>query len=145
MTLRRTLAVSFTLALLAAGLWSLNPVPAAAQEGRDIWSDPQNLQVLPKDIDPQMLRGLMVGAAQGLGVRCWACHVGEEGQPLPEFDFQSDEKKMKKIAREMFKMTLRINQETMPAVAALEGEEEAGRVRCVTCHRGEVKPKLDEE
>ena len=131
------------LALLA--LAGLGELASAQGDGPDVFANPKNLQVLPKDIDSQTLRGMMVGAAQGLGVRCWACHVGEEGQDLSTFNFASDEKPMKAIAREMMRMTMQINEKHMPAVAKLQGEAEAERVRCVTCHRGETKPVLDKK
>ena len=57
-----------------------------------------NLQVLPKDISKAELLGNMRSFAGG---RCQFCHVGEEGQPLSEFDFVSDEKETKKKARVM--------------------------------------------
>ena len=124
--------------------FALEPIAAQGQ-GPDVFASPKNLQVLPKDLDSQTLRGLMVGAAQGLGVRCWACHIGEEGQDLATFDFASDEKPMKLVAREMFRMTMQINETVMPAVAKLQKDAEAERVRCVTCHRGEVKPTFEKK
>lgn len=130
--------------LIVVAVWlSPDADPAQAQSGGDIWSNPQNLQVLPSDISSQELRALMVGAATGLGIRCWGCHVGTEEQDLSEFDFVSDEKEMKQLARVMFQMTMDINAGPMAKVAEIEGEEESPRVRCATCHRGEVKPKLD--
>lgn len=121
--------------------------PGAVAQGdapqRNFWEERKNLQVLPKDIPANELRGLMIGAAQGLGVRCWFCHIGEEGQDLATFDFSTDEKKHKAIAREMFKMVMGINEGYMGKVAELDGKEEATQVRCVTCHRGEAEPKFE--
>jgi hypothetical protein len=125
---------------------SLDSPDALAQDEasqRNFWEERKNLHVLPKDIPAAELRGLMVGAAQGLGVRCWFCHIGEEGQDLATFDFATDEKTHKAIAREMFKMVMGINQEHMPKIAELSGKEEATQVRCVTCHRGEAEPKFE--
>lgn len=146
--MRTRIALVFTAlaVLVLVALVDGTPSPTAeaqTSEGPPIWDSPKNLQVLPKDIDPQMLRGYMVGAAQGLGVRCWFCHIGEEGQDLSTFDFVSDEKKHKQVAREMFRMTLEINAATMAKVAELEGDEEAAVVRCVTCHRGKATPTLE--
>lgn len=115
---------------------------ASADEERNFWEERKNLQVLPKDIPAADLRGIMIGAAQGLGVRCWFCHVGEEGQDLATFDFASDDKGYKAIAREMIKMTMDINQGHMPKVAEITGHE-TPQVRCVTCHRGEAEPKIE--
>ena len=130
------------LALISAVLFFAPVQNASAEDGGNMWENPTNLQVLPQDISAQELRGYMVGAATGLGVRCWACHIGTEGQEISTFDFVSDAKTMKKLAREMFRMTMEINANTMPTMAKLEGHEEVGSVRCVTCHRGEKKPTL---
>lgn len=45
----------------------------------------------------------------GLGVRCQFCHIGEEGQPLAQFDFASDQKRTKVIARQMMRMMQEVN------------------------------------
>ena len=44
-----------------------------------------------------------------LGVRCQFCHVGQEGQPLAPFDFASDQKRNKLVARQMLRMVAEIN------------------------------------
>ena len=136
-----TVLLAVVAAITIASAFSL---PAAlADEERNFWEERKNLQVLPKDIPAADLRGFMIGAAQGLGVRCWFCHVGEEGQDLATFDFASDDKKHKAVAREMIKMTMGINEGHMPKVAELSGHEPA-QVRCVTCHRGEAEPKYEQ-
>ena len=116
---------------------------ATAQERRNIFADPQNLQVLPADISPRDLSRIMRGNALGLDVRCQYCHVGEEGQPLSEFDFAADVKETKAIARKMFKMMFEINAVTS-AVASQMGREPT-EVLCVTCHRGQVRAQLIED
>lgn len=105
----------------------------------------ENLQVLPKDIETRQLLDAMKGMAQALGVRCWYCHVGQEGQDLSEFDFISDEKGAKQVAREMIKMVRTIREKTMPEVARImrevEGHADANpRANCFTCHRGKPHP-----
>ena len=100
-----------------------------------------NLRVFPKDIKKADLVNAMKGFAMGLGVRCWFCHEGE-GNDLSKYDFASDEKKHKTVAREMLRMTMMINQEFISKVAH---HEEEIRVRCVTCHRGKEKPTIDME
>jgi len=142
--MKRSLFWITIVALVGLAAW-MTPKASDAQDqpAKNIWANPQNLKVLPKDITPEQLRRTMVGAATGLGIRCWGCHVGTEEQDLTEFDFVSDEKKMKALARVMFQMTMDINQNHLPKIAAIEGEEHASPVRCVTCHRGEVKPKIE--
>jgi len=113
----------------------------AQQEKKDIFANPQNLKVLPSDISSEKLGDTMKSFAMGLGVRCETCHVGEPNTPLETFDFESDEKDMKRKARVMIDMVQEING---GFVAELNNIEDAQRVevRCVTCHRGLPQPKL---
>lgn len=134
---RRRLMPLFLMSTLPAVISIVNVTPAAAQFPPDSLT---NLQVLPEDTEVRQLIGIMRGFSMGLGVRCHYCHVGEEGQPLAEFDFASDEKQMKQKAREMLRMIREIND------THLAGLEERGdppvRVMCVTCHRGQARPVL---
>ena len=86
----------------------------------------------------------MKGFAMGLGLRCENCHVGEPNTPLETFDFESDEKAMKRKARVMLKMVQAINSEHVPALNDIEKDDRV-EVRCVTCHRGRPQPKLIED
>jgi len=122
----RSLAAGLLLAAAAIG-------PASAQ----IPDTFKNLQLLPKEISKPELVEVMRGFAGGLGVRCNHCHVGQNAATLEGFDFSSDEKEQKKVARAMMRMTREINQTFLPAT----GRAKLTEVRCVTCHRGEVKPE----
>lgn len=122
----------------------LVPGLSMAQDRKDIFADPENLKVLPEDISSSDLSNTMKGFAMGLGVRCETCHVGEAGQPLDTFDFPSDEKDMKKKARVMLKMVREINSLHVPELNDIE-ESQRVEVRCVTCHRGQQKPRLIED
>jgi hypothetical protein len=96
-----------------------------------------NVQVFPKTTPVIDVVGAMRNFAFGLGVRCQYCHVGEEGMPLERFDFPSDEKRTKLVARQMLRMVQEINRrlDTIP------GRTSPGlEVSCVTCHRGVSKP-----
>ncbi len=97
-----------------------------------------NARVLPAEIGADRLRATMVGFARALGVRCQFCHVGQEGQPLSTFDFASDARPHKEIARGMIRMAQRLNTELLPAVL---GPAEQPRVTCYTCHRGSAEPE----
>jgi len=68
-------------------------------------------------------------------VRCTYCHVGEEGKPLSTFDFASDAKEKKKIARDMLRMAHRLNTD-LPGITG----DPSARITCYTCHRGSTKP-----
>ena len=96
-----------------------------------------NVQVFPKGTPVNQVIATMRGFAFGLGVRCQFCHVGEEGMPLARFDFASDDKREKLVARQMLRMVQEINRrlDTIPGrpTPALE-------VSCSTCHRGVSRP-----
>ena len=83
----------------------------------------------------------MVGFARSLGVRCTFCHVGQEGAPLSTFDFASDARPHKETARNMLRLTQRLNRELIPAIAG-PGEAGQPRVTCFTCHRGSSTPAI---
>ena len=116
----------------------------AAEEKKDIYANPQNLKVLPKEISSKELSDTMKGFALGLGVRCETCHVGEAGQPLDTFDFDSDDKAMKRKARVMVQMLADVNSVYVPQLNEIEDAKRV-EVRCVTCHRGRPQPKLIED
>jgi len=129
-----------TAGLAVAGvLWPF--MVDAGDKMPDIYADPQNLEVLPEDITAEDLRETMKSFALGLGVRCETCHVGEAGQPLDSFDFESDEKAMKRKARVMLRMVGDINVEYVPQLNEIEDAVRV-EVRCVTCHRGRPRPML---
>ena len=130
-------------ALLISILVLVLPTVALAQQ-KDVFANPRNLEVLPKDISSRELGETMKGFAMGLGVRCETCHVGEVGQPLDTFDFESDEKPMKLKARVMLEMVTAINNKHVAKLNEIEKAEHV-EVRCVTCHRGRPQPKLIED
>ena len=111
-----------------------------AQERRDIFAEPQNLKVLPDDISRAELRATMRSFALDLGLSCASCHVGEDGQSIFEYDFAADDKALKLIARDMMRMVEDINS------TVSKSDREAGHefvtVNCVTCHRGQDKPRM---
>ena len=127
--------------LLAAGCAAFLAAIASAQTsptpaGPSPLAPPyKNLKVFPKDIPQQQLVSNMKFFAQSLGVRCVHCHVGEEGKPLSTFDFASDSKKEKLIARKMLAMVHRINEQEFGVK-----EFKDTKVTCFTCHRGATKP-----
>lgn len=81
--------------------------------------------------------GTMRNFTSYLGVRCQYCHVGVEGQPLDKFDFVSDDKRAKVVARQMMLMLQEINRrlDSLP-----EGMGAKLQVTCNTCHRGTSRP-----
>lgn len=106
----------------------------------DIFDDPQNLEVLPDTISPESLRATMRGFSMGTGLRCSNCHDGEEGADLSTYDFASDEKELKQVARQMLKMVMAINGEYLEPLG-----EDHTQVQCITCHRGVKVPRMTQE
>lgn len=138
--MRRVTRPSLRPALIGAVAAAIVLVAAGAAMAQ-VPDEFQNLKVLPKDIDKRELINTMKGFALALGVRCQHCHVGEEGMPLDEFDFVSDQKPAKNVARVMLEMTREINQTFLPRT----GREELLRVSCATCHHGQARPQTLEE
>jgi len=96
-----------------------------------------NVQVIPRSTPVIQVIGTMRNFAGYLGVRCQFCHKGEEGLPLEQFDFASDDKRTKQVARQMMRMVQEINRrlDTIP------GRSQPGlQVTCGTCHRGVSRP-----
>jgi len=126
----KKIGIFFMAVVLTSGL-------ALAQE-----SEWENLKVLPKDISKQKLNGVMKAWSKALGVRCNFCHVGESGAPLSTYDFASDEKHEKDIARMMVDMTKAINGDHLSKLN--EGNHKAS-INCATCHHGLAHPRTLEE
>jgi len=112
------------------------PPPSAALQPPFAVPPFKNLKVFPKDISRADLLSNMKFFSQSLGVRCTYCHVGEEGKPLSTFDFASDAKDHKTIARGMIRLADHINQDQLPKILV----DPEAKVSCYTCHRGSTKP-----
>lgn len=96
-----------------------------------------NTQVIARNTPVTQVVGTMRNIAVGLGVRCQYCHVGQEGMPLAQFDFASDQKRTKLVGRQMMRMVQEINRrlDTIP-----ERPASTVQVTCSTCHRGVSRP-----
>ena len=96
-----------------------------------------NVKVVPRNTPVAQLVGTMRDFTSALGVRCTYCHVGSEEIPLSQYDFASDEKRTKRVARQMMLMVQEVNRrlDTIP-----EPGTPAIDVTCLTCHRGASRP-----
>ena len=94
-----------------------------------------NLKVLRKKISSEELERIMYAFERQLGVTCVYCHTTKKNVFPAEMDFASDEKPEKKIAREMLKMTLKINKKYFGAESNQQAIEKP-KMWCRTCHRG---------
>lgn len=95
-----------------------------------------NLRVLSPNITHDELIATMRGFARGLGVKCNHCHVQNPEGSKEEFNFPSDAKPEKKVARTMIRMVRTINADYVSKV-----NEHGQTVTCLTCHRGHTVPE----
>ena len=103
----------------------------------------ENLKVLPKDIARDELREMMRDFSTALGVGCGECHVSEQEGQQRRYDWASDDKDHKEIARVMMEMVAAINGNHLAKL----GEEghEGPRAQCVSCHQGQKEPHVLKE
>lgn len=126
------------IAILASAIFGIKSF--AQQQQREKEEPPKNLKVLPKNTSGDDVHKLMRTFSRSLGVRCDHCHVGtpQEGKPFPKFDFASDDKPEKNIARKMMVMVDSINN----SFIAKMGADDFEHISCVTCHMGNLKPMV---
>jgi hypothetical protein len=72
---------------------------------------------------------------EALGVKCNFCHAPRKDDPK-KMDFASDENHHKDIARDMMRMTARINKKYFKS-------NEVTAVTCYTCHHGSDEPLVN--
>jgi hypothetical protein len=118
-------------------LIALGAVATAVSTTAQIPDEFTNLEILPKDMKKRELVQVMRGFASALGKRCNYCHVGEDPSSLEGYDFASDDKEPKRIARIMMKMTADINGTHLSKL----DENHTTKVRCITCHHGVETPE----
>jgi hypothetical protein len=100
----------------------------------------RNLKVLPKNISRQTIDTLMEEFSKSLGVGCDFCHVKPAIDSV-EWDMASDGRPEKTIARQMIKMTNKINKDFFKGKTKYGEENAVLEIRCVTCHHGQPHPE----
>ena len=105
-----------------------------------------NLQVWPKDTSRATIMQFMNAFGDSLGITCDYCHVQRDGK----FDFASDDKREKRVARQMILLRDSINV-VLPAIVgkpagagptSVNGQPgQPVRVLCSSCHRGLPIPR----
>jgi Photosynthetic reaction centre cytochrome C subunit. len=98
----------------------------------------KNLKVLPKNINSKDLNEIMIDEfSAGTGMTCGSCHAKIKGSE--KLDYASDEKPEKNIARNMMRMTLKMNRKYFGIKHPLIGAQGL-TITCTTCHKGEPIP-----
>src|SRR5205823_12511518 len=125
----RMRAIAITAAFLLAACAAIR-----AQKHQQVRADAsefKNLQVLPSNIKHDELIATMRGFARALGTRCDHCHVENPPGSGERFEYASDKKPEKNVARTMLRMTRAINADYIAHV-----NEHGQTVACITCHLG---------
>lgn len=104
----------------------------------------RNLKVLPKNISNDDLDHVMDEWKGALGVKCNFCHAASTEKP-GKLNFASDAKPEKEMARQMYKMTEKINKKYFHTKKGENGMMAMVTVNCNTCHHGEAHPEIKEE
>jgi len=98
-----------------------------------------NLKVLPRNISSKALQSIMIDEFEdGLGVGCNFCHAEQKGSH--RLDYASDAKPEKEIAREMMRMTMKINKKYFKLRHPVIGDGSL-IISCNSCHRGQPRPE----
>jgi Photosynthetic reaction centre cytochrome C subunit len=97
----------------------------------------KNLKVMPKSTTKQQMDSVMKHFTASLGVKCNHCHVYNQAEK--SMDFASDANEHKDIARDMMRMTSKINKKYFDVKdsKSLEADLE---MTCYTCHNGKAHP-----
>jgi hypothetical protein len=127
-----------TILIAACGVLLVSSAVATRAQQNPIPEKFTNLQVLPRDILRADLVPVMRGFSLQLDVSCEHCHVGE-GRDLSKFDFASDAKPPKAVARKMMLMLRAINGPLLEGVGT-PAAPGGPKVTCFTCHRGLKTP-----
>ena len=129
----RPIIVAITLSLFLAACAAVQQ--QKAQASRADTGEFHNLQLFPQNITHDELIANMRGFARALGTRCDHCHVANPPGSKEQFDFASDAKPEKNMARTMMKMSHTAN---IDYLAKLDPHGQM--VTCNTCHRGHTVP-----
>jgi hypothetical protein len=98
----------------------------------------KNLKVLPKNITREQMDSVMHHFTASLNVKCNFCHVRTADNK--EWNFAADDNKHKLIARDMMRMTDKINDKYFDLTGSKRTLSTPLMVTCYTCHNGRKEP-----
>ena len=134
--MKKSFLILSVLTLLVAGL------SAFTRAGKD--PGYKNLKILPKDITEKQMDSVMNHFSASLNVGCEFCHTKKKQVMFgtnETWDYASDDNKHKLVAREMMKMTNKLNDEHFPYSGKAENLSTILTVTCFTCHNGQTNPE----
>jgi len=99
----------------------------------------KNLKILPKNITKPQMDSVMHHFSASLGVKCNFCH--QFNAETKTMDWASDANKHKLAARNMMKMTNKINKKYFE-VSGKQSLDASLLVTCYTCHHGAEDPEV---
>ncbi len=99
----------------------------------------RNLRVLPKNISHDELDAVMDHFKEALGVKCNFCHAPRKDDNT-KLDFASDEKPEKESARNMMRMSSKINKKFFKYKPS-DDKTALPPITCKTCHNGKPHPE----
>jgi len=133
MKLARPIVVALTVSLFLAACAAMQQ--QKAQDARADTGEFHNLQIFPQNITHDELIANMRGFARALGTRCDHCHAANPPGSKEQFDFASDAKPEKNVARAMLRMVHSANNDYLAKI-----NPHGQMVTCNTCHRGHTVP-----
>jgi hypothetical protein len=101
----------------------------------------KNLKVLSKNITDDDMDYVMESFNGSLGANCLFCHPGKQTGTEFSIDYVTDQLQNKRIARDMLKMTMKLNKKyfNTPLTGLMNTR---GKIWCRTCHQGSPVPIL---
>ena len=117
----------------------LTALGIAATSPREEDEPYKNLKVLSKHTTEDEMERIMYRFNRELGVTCLHCHVPGKDTTELRVDFVSDEKKEKRVARDMLRMTIKLNKKYFNTIIDKEITVQP-MIWCKTCHRGFPRP-----
>jgi hypothetical protein len=131
---KKIIIVSSIAGISFLGLLSAKPPQEDKQEYK-------NLKVLSKKISDEDMDYVMQTFSVNLGSNCLFCHPGKQEGAEFSIDYATDKLQNKRIAREMLKMTMKLNKKYFNTT--LTGlMNTRGKIWCKTCHQGSPVPLL---
>jgi predicted trehalose synthase len=135
MKLARPIIIALAVSLFLAACAAMQQ--QKAQAARADTGEFHNLQIFPQNITHDELIANMRGFARALGTRCDHCHTANAPGSKEQFDFSSDAKPEKSVARAMMRMVHSANNDYLAKV-----NPHGQMVSCLTCHRGHTVPDV---